>query len=307
MSVQSRRKPSRLTVYGSIWVVLLAFMIYCVWRTLAEMGTQAVWERAERLYILLVSYSAVVVFCRMLWVEAPKRQYLTVQLVNFTVFLGGFWVVLDLVDKDGLAFFLGNPVPGVVSVYEAVFIAALSWSGATFQMLSVMNDKYQNKLRISVGGILFIISIFLPKLLDSYALVRASCTSPLSKDAYIEAQCQERALETIPMFAMAIASSAALLALFFIGITIERFNSSRTGPGTDSRTTDSLSDTLEGAGPERNLPEREPETAVLPSNAEPLPSAVRRNNHFGSFTAAVLGGIVVWMIQTVGKRPSGPR
>ena len=39
------------------------------------------------------------------------------------------------------------------------------------QMLSVMNDKYWNKIRIGVGSILFVISIFLPKLLDSYALV----------------------------------------------------------------------------------------------------------------------------------------
>ena len=135
--------------------------------------------------------------------------------------------------------------------------------------------------------------------------------SSLPKDAYIiEAQCQERAIETIPMFTMAIGFSAALMVLFFVSMlspTIQRFISSLTDPGTDSRMSGSLSDTLEGADSQWNLPEREPETAVLPSSAESLPSALQRNSQFGSFTAAVLGGAVVWMIQTVGKRLSGPR
>ena len=172
-----------------------------------------------------------------------------------------------------------------------------------------MNERRRNEIRIGVGGILFAISILLPKLLDSYALVRASCTSPLLEDMSIKAQCQERAIETIPMFTMAIALSAALMVLFFVSMlspTIGRFNRFLTDPGTDSRATGSLSDTLEGAELEQNLPEREPETAALPSSAESLPSALQRNSHFVSFTAAVLGGAIVWMIQTVGKRLSGP-
>ena len=243
-------------------------------------------------------------------IKASKRLYLSVQLVNFTVLLGVIRVVLLLAGGNGLAFFLGNPEAGVVSLYEAFFIWVLFLFGAVLQVLSVMNDKYRNKIRIGVGGILFVISILLPKLLDSYALVRANCTGPLPKDVYIKAQCQEQAIETIPMFTMAIAFSAALMVLFFVSMlspAVERFISSLTNPGTDSRMSGSLSEALEGAEPERNLPKREPETIVRPSNAEPLPAAVRSNNHFGSFTAAVLGGVVVWTIQTVGKRISGPR
>ena len=316
MGVQSRRKPSKLftaTVYWFIWVGLLALMICCVWGILAEIRIQAV-EGTERLYIvwyflpLLIPMG--IALGRMGGIEAPKRLYLTVQLVNFTVLLGVFRVALDLADENDLAFFLGNPEPGVVSVYEAFFIWVLFFFGAILQILSVMNDKYRNKIRIGVGGILFVISIFLPKMLDSYALLRATCTSPLSEDTPFKEQCQEQAIETIPMFTMAIAFAATLALLFFVSLlspTIERFISSLTDPGADSRTTGSLSDSLEGAEPEQNLPKREPETAVLPSSAESLHSAVQRNGHFGSFTAAVLGGAVVWMIQTVGKRLSGPR
>lgn len=316
MSVQSRRKPSKLftaTVYGLIWLALLALMICCVLGTLAEIRTQAV-EGAERPYIvcyflLLISPTGIALGM-MGRIKASKRLYLSVQLVNFTVLLGVIRVVLLLAGGNGLAFFLGNPEAGVVSLYEAFFIWVLFLFGAVLQVLSVMNDKYRNKIRIGVGGILFVISILLPKLLDSYALVRANCTGPLPKDVYIKAQCQEQAIETIPMFTMAIAFSAALMVLFFVSMlspAVERFISSLTNPGTDSRMSGSLSEALEGAEPERNLPKREPETIVRPSNAEPLPAAVRSNNHFGSFTAAVLGGVVVWTIQTVGKRISGPR
>ena len=316
MSAQSRRKPSKLftaTVYGVIWVFLLTLMTCSVWGTLAEIRTQAI-EGAERLYIfwyfLPLLIPAVIAFCRIGGIEASKRLYLTAQLVNFTVLLGVFWVVLDLAGGSALAFFLGNPEPGVVSAYETVFIWVFFLLGAILQILSVMNDRYRNKIRIGVGGILFAISIFLPKLLDSYALLRASCTSPLPKNVCIKAQCQAQAIETIPMFTMAIAFSAALMVLFFVSTllpAIEHFISSLTFDGADERRSGALSDTLEGAEPEQNPLEREPETVVRPFGAESLPSARQGNSHFGSFTAAVLGGIVVWMIQTVGKRPSGPR
>ena len=316
MSVQSRRKPSKLftaTVYGLIWLALLALMICFVWGTIAEIKTQDEGRYTQAyiaLYLFFLIILAVIAFCRIGGIEASKWLYLTVQLLNFTVLLGAFRGVLRLAGGNGFAFFLGNPEPGVVSLYEAFFIWFLFLVGAPLQMLSVMNDKYRNKIRIGVGGILFTISIFLPKLLDSYALLRASCTSPLPKNVCIKAQCQERAIETIPMFTMAIAFSAALMVLFFVSMlspAVERFISSLTGHGTDSRTFGSLSEALEGAGPGQKLPKQESEIAVQPSYAEPLPSAVRRNSHFGSFTAAVLGGVVVWTIQTVGKRISGPR
>lgn len=288
-------------------------MICFVWGTIAEIKSQDEGRYTQAyiaLYLFFLIILAVIAFCRIAGIEASKWLYLTVQLLNFTVLLGAFRGVLRLAGGNGFAFFLGNPEPGVVSLYEAFFIWFLFLVGAPLQMLSVMNDKYRNKIRIGVGGILFTISIFLPKLLDSYALLRASCTSPLPKNVCIKAQCQERAIETIPMFTMAIAFSAALMVLFFVSMlspAVERFISSLTGHGTDSRTFGSLSEALEGAGPGQKLPKQESEIAVQPSYAEPLPSAVRRNSHFGSFTAAVLGGVVVWTIQTVGKRISGPR
>lgn len=316
MSVQSRRKPSKLftaTVYGFIWSGLSALIICCVWGTLAEIKTQDEGSYTQAyiaLYLFFLLILVVFGSCRTRVVEASKWLYLTVQLLNFTVLLGAFRGVLRLAGGNGFAFFLGNPEPGVVSLYEAFFIWFLFLVGAALQMLSVMNDKYRNEIRIGVGGILFIISIFLPNMLDSYALLRAMCTYPLPEGTCIKEQCQTQAIETIPMFTMAIAFTAALAVLFFFTMfspTIERCISSLTGDGTNARESGSLSDALEGAQTQQNLPGQEPETAVQPSYAEPLPSAVRRNNHFGNFTAAVFGGVVVWAIQAIGERTTKRR
>lgn len=312
MSVQSRRKPSKLvaaTVWGFFWAVLLIIASLFVRGTLQEIRNQAVEGGAGSyigLYLLSLIIFAVGAFCRVGSVNASKGEYLSASAVFFMLFVAVFWVVLPAAGGGGTAFFLGNPEPGVLSTYEAFYIWLLCTFGLLLLTLSVMNDKYRNKIRIGVGGILFIIGILLPKMLDSYELLRASSTSLLPEEAPIK----EQAIETIPMFTMAIAFAATLALLFFVSLlspAIERFISSLTGDGTDERRSGALSDAQEGAEPEQKSPEREPETAVLPSSAESLPSALQRNSHFGSFTAAVLGGAVIWMIQTVGKRLSGPR
>ena len=316
MSVQSRREPSKLftaTIYGFTWAALLTLMISCVWGTVTEIRTQAI-GATQCLYIvwyvLPFFFPAVIALCRMGFIKASKLLYLTVQSVYFTLLLLAFWVVLSLTRGDGFAFFLGNPEPGVVSSYEAFFIWALFIFGVILQIMSVMNDKYRNEIRIGVGGILFIISIFLPSMLNSYALLRATCTSPLLQNADIKKKCLELEIAMPLMFRMAIAFSAALAVLFFVSMfspTIERFIGSLTDDGAGSRTAGSLPDSQESAEPERNLSKQGSETAVQPAYAEPLPSAVRRNNHFGNFTAAVLGGVVVWAIQAIGERAAKRR
>lgn len=316
MSVQSRSKPSKLfttTVYGFIWAGLLALMFCFVWGTVAEIKTQDEGRYTQgyiALYLSFLLILAVFGSCRTRGVEASKWLYLTVQLLNFTVLLGVFRGVLRLAGGNGFAFFLGNPEPGVVSLYEAFFIWFLFLVGAALQMLSVMNDKYRNEIRIGVGGILFIISIFLPNMLSSFALLRAMCTRPLPEGTCIKEQGQTQAIETIPMFTMAIAFSAALAVLFFFTMfspTLERFISSLTRDGTDARESGSLSDALEGAQTQQNLPGQELETAVIPSSAEPLPPVAKRYSPGESFAAAVLGGVVVWAIQAIGERATKHR
>ena len=301
MSVQSRRKPSKLftaTVWGLLWAAPLIIAYFFVRGTLQEIRNQAVEGAAGDyigFYVLALSIFVVGVLWRVRRIDDSKGQYLAIQLVFFILFVAVFMIVLPVVAEGGKAFFLGNPEPGVLSTYEAFYILLLCTFGVLLLALSVMNDKHRNEIRIGVGGILFVISILLPKALESYELLRAMCASRLLEESYDQAGCPAEAIETIPMFTMAIAFSAALTVLFFVSMlspTVERFISSQTGDDT---------------GTQRNLPKQESETAVRLSSAEPLPSAVRRNSHCGSFTAAVLGGVVVWAIQAIGERATKRR
>ena len=306
MSVQSRRKPSMLftaTIYGFTWAALLTLMTCCVWGTLAEIRAQDKGSYTLAyilMYLFFLIVLACIAICRTGQVAVSKRLYLTVQLANFNVLLGVFWVALLLAGGDGFAFFLGKREPGVVSAYEAFFIWLLFLIGAILQVASVMNDDYRNEMRFGVGGVLFIIGIFLPNMLNSYALLRATCMG-----LQPNAQCEERVIEMIPVFTMAIAFSAALAVLFFFTMlspAVARFISWLTGDGTNARESGSLSDSLEGAQNQQNLPGQELETAVLPSSAEPPASVAQRHSSRGSFAAAVLGGAVVWTIQAIGIR-----
>ena len=316
MSVQSRRKPSKLftaTICGFIWVFALWFAFSTVQGTLEEIRNQAVEGTAgyyNRLYLVTLLLPVPRVLWRVHRIGDLKIQDLALQLFFFILFAWVFKSVLRVAGEGAKAFFLGNPEPGVFSTYEALYILLLCGLGLVLLPSSVMNDKHRNEIRIGVGGILFTIGIFLPNMLSSFALLKATCTSPLPEGIFIKVQCQEQAIGTIPMFTMAIAFSAALAVLFFLTLlppAVARFISRRTGDGTNARESGSLSDSLKGAQNQQNLPGQEPETAVQPSYAEPLPSAVRRNNHFGNFTAAVFGGVVVWAIQAIGERATKRR
>ena len=315
MGVQSRRKPSKLftvTVWALLWAVPLIIDYLLVRGTLQEIRNQAVEGAAgDYIGIYLLSQLIFVVgaFCRVGSTNASKGEYLALQLF-FILFVAVFMIVLRVAGEGAKAFFLGNPEPGVFSTYEALYILLLCGLGLVLLPSSVMNDKHRNEIRIGVGGILFTIGIFLPNMLSSFALLKATCTSPLPEGIFIKVQCQEQAIGTIPMFTMAIAVSAALAALFFFTLLspeVARFISSLTGDGTNARESGSLSDSLKGAQNQQNLPGQELETALLPSSAEPLPPVAQRHTPCGGLVAAVLGGVVVWAIQAIGERATKRR
>ena len=302
MSVQSRREPSKLfaigILFGLFWVLLLGVICCFVKGTFQEIQNQAL-EGTARGYKVLYSSSLVIpavgALCRVRRIDGSKGLYLTLQLFFLIFLVGIFRIVLPVINGSGRAFFLGNPEPGAISTYEVFFIWMLCTFGVLLLMLSVMNDKYRNDIRIAVGGILFVISILLPKALDSYVLLRATCTSPVLQDPFVEELCQAVAIETIPMFTMAIAFAATLTLLFFVAMlspTVERLISSPTSDDNETQ---------------QNPLGQELETAALPSSADPPPPVVKRHSPCGSFAAAILGGAIVWMIQAIREQTTKHR
>lgn len=108
-----------------------------------------------------------------------------------------------------LAFSIGVPTSGVASVYEAFFMWALFVVGAGFQIALISNEARRPEMNMLHGGVLIIVGILLPKMLDSYSLLRAHC---------YEVQCGNGELGSVMLFEMASAYAAALAAMFVFGV-----------------------------------------------------------------------------------------
>lgn len=124
------------------------------------------------------------------------------------------WLVFDLLGGDSAAFQLGakGPQPGLVSTYEVFFIYLLSLVCVVFQSWLIAYERHQNELTTVVGGVLVIIGILMPKLLESYSILRAYCS---------EGGCASGDVDAIVLFEMGIACAAALAAMFVVGLFSE--------------------------------------------------------------------------------------
>ena len=95
MSVQSRRKPSKLftaTICGFIWVFALWFAFSTVQGTLEEIRNQAVEGTAgyyNRLYLVTLLLPVPRVLWRVRCIDDLKMQYLALQLF-FSYYLRGY-------------------------------------------------------------------------------------------------------------------------------------------------------------------------------------------------------------------------
>ena len=86
---------------------------------------------------------------------------------------------------------------------------ALFVVGAGFQIALISNEVRRPEMNMLHGGVLIIVGILLPKMLDSYSLLRAHC---------YEVQCGNGELGSVMLFEMAIAYAAALAAMFVFGV-----------------------------------------------------------------------------------------
>jgi len=124
------------------------------------------------------------------------------------------WLVFGLLGGGSLASYLGatDPEPGLVSTYEVFFIYSLSLVCAVFQSWLIAYERHRKELTAVVGGVLVIIGIFMPKLLESYSILRAYCS---------KIWCTSEELDTAALFEIGIACAAALSAMFVVGLFSE--------------------------------------------------------------------------------------
>lgn len=138
-----------------------------------------------------------------------RRVLKLLQLFQFAVFVFVFCAVFDIVSDATVSFYIGSSDGGVVSGYEALFIWSLFHVGAVFLLVLISQDQRQAERNAVVGGVLIIMGILMPKVLESYSLLQAHCYSY---------PCSSEESSWSILFEMAIAYAASLSMMFVLGV-----------------------------------------------------------------------------------------
>lgn len=183
----------------------------CLAKTVVDLA-DGVYRTALIMYVVSVVF--VVFFARRGVLhagESRRRIILLEQLLMFTVFAFVFLAVFETIDNDAMAFFVGSLGGGVVSGYEPFFTWALFYVGAGFLLVLTSYDERRTEMKTTVGGVLVIMGILMPKVLESYSLLQAHC--------YADG-CLPEESSWIILFEIAVAYAASLSMMFVCGLFV---------------------------------------------------------------------------------------
>ena len=197
-------------VGGIIGFSLVLMFVYVTWALISERVCSENAGVVRLMYVSFIGFPGLVTLIG----ASEQRVVLPMRLILMSVQILIVWLVFGLLGGDSAAFQLGakGPQPGLVSTYEVFFIYLLSLVCAVFQFWLIAYERHQNELTTVVGGVLVIIGILMPKLLESYSILRAYCS---------EGGCASGDVDAIALFEMGIACAAALAAMFVVGLFSE--------------------------------------------------------------------------------------
>nr|WP_296534135.1 hypothetical protein [uncultured Actinomyces sp.] len=140
-----------------------------------------------------------------------KRFVTTMRLIFIFVYVLTFLLVCQLLRGEGMAFFLGfgEVGPSLVSTYEVFFVYCIFCVCSLFQCWLVDSENWRIEMRAIVGGGLIGVGILMPKLLESYSILRAYCSNRW---------CLVDEVEGSVLYEMGIAYAVSLLMLFVVGL-----------------------------------------------------------------------------------------
>lgn len=199
-------------MYGVLWCSSFFVIAVFFHKTLTDIAHRADGEIAKTavvMYVASIVLSVACVFFGLSNRQGRPRLCITMQLLIFSIFLAIFHSVFNTLGGESLSFSIGVSASGVVSVYEVFFMWALFLMGAGIQITLISNEARRAEMNMLHGGVLVIVGIMLPKMLDSYSLLRAHC---------YEVRCGEGELGSIVLFEMAVSYAAALAVMFVFGI-----------------------------------------------------------------------------------------
>ena len=201
-------------MYGLICFFLLGVSAYFVWITLADISLRVDETHVAplwKMYGLPLYFLCALTGLGVMKFWQQSGLLLTMRLLLITVYLAVFQCVFDFLGDVTWAFYIGEGEPqlGLVSTYEMVFIYVLFVVGSLFQWIMIKFEARRAEMNTVVGGVLIVMGIMLPKMLESYSTLNAYCS---------KVTCESGVLDASVMFMMGIAYAAALSAMFIVGL-----------------------------------------------------------------------------------------
>lgn len=216
-----RQRPVAVA-YGSTWCLLVIAIVFFFWNTLMIISVQVdekdvwpVWMIYCLPLLFLVGFIVarqIIYWRRKVWQQS--RPILTMRLILIVAFVLFFQCALAVPNGIGLGFYIGkgDPEPGLVSTQEVIFIWVLFLVGALFQCILIEFENRRAEVDKVVGGILIIMGIMMPKLLESWTLLSAHCSI---------GNCAPDQFEVFVVFKMGIAYAVGLSVMFVVGLFSE--------------------------------------------------------------------------------------
>ena len=214
----SKRIPGQLrqrrvaVAYWVLLILLLLMIAYCVLRALSTISTrldgeiQQICRQAYLVSILFIGYAV------FLGAKIENVSRIICWVVQLGLIAVSQYVLVFVVDViGGLAWVLqfGSPESVVVSGYESIFIWVLFVVGATLQTISVAQKDRRGEINTVVAGILGVMGILLPRLLESYSILRARCSN---------VGCESSVNDLTFLMEMAIGYAVSLSTMFVLGV-----------------------------------------------------------------------------------------
>ena len=207
-------KKSELVKYRVLEIVLLLIDLWLLWDSRTTLLLRV--DHASGSILTLMYLGPVCVLgiltCAAHGGSGGDRRFVTsMRLILISVHLLTFWLASQLLGGDGMAFYIGFGEVGrsLVSTYEVFFIYVIFCVCSLIQCWLIASEQWRVEMRTIVGGGPIIVGILMPKLLESYSILRAYCSNRW---------CLVAEVEGAVLYEVAIAYAASLLTLFVVGL-----------------------------------------------------------------------------------------
>ena len=199
-------------LYWVLFVLLLLMIAVSVLSALIAISTRLdgeIQQICRRAYLISILFLGYAVFLGVKIEKVSRIVCWVVQLGLIAVSQCVLVVVVNVIGEQVWVLQFDSPESVVVSGYEAIFIWVLFVVGSTLQTISIAQEGRRGEINAVVVGTLGVMGILLPRLLESYSILRATCSN---------APCDSSARNLTFLMEMAIGYSVSLSTMFVLGV-----------------------------------------------------------------------------------------